>query len=76
MRKRRRSIWDDEESMKFKGGTSPPETDLPPDLFEVDEPRVEVEFLDDAHEALSKLFNKTNKRAKQLRGVRRKDAWQ
>ena len=33
-------------------------------------------FLDDAHDALSKLFSKTNKRAKQLRGVRRKDAWQ
>ena len=35
-----------------------------------------TEFLEEAHQALSKLFIKTSKRSKTLRGLRRKDAWQ
>lgn len=52
---------------------------VPPNMkasLEVSEDSMpDPDLLDDAHEALSKLFNKTNKRAKHLRGVRRKDAW-
>ena len=47
------------------------------DAFEVEELHEESgEVLDEAHEALSKLFNKSNKRSKHMRGIRRKDAWQ
>jgi hypothetical protein len=46
------------------------ENNWPVELYEED-----TEALDDAQEALSKLFNKTNKRSKQIKGVRRNDAW-
>jgi hypothetical protein len=75
--KRRRNIWDDEDPIDFTA-TPPSQPNLVADGLEPDtgiEP-VHVEFLDEAHEALSKLFNKTNKRARQMKGVRRRDAWQ
>lgn len=68
MSKRHRNLWDDE-PYEFKPDITPP-----PNLYNQDEN--EAEFLEEAHEALSKLFNKTNKRARQMKGVRRKDAWQ
>ncbi len=75
MSKRRRDIWD-ESSLEFQPVNSSSHADHMPELYDVENSIEETEFLDDAHEALSKLFNKTNKRARQMRGVRRKDAWQ
>jgi hypothetical protein len=36
---------------------------------------VTADVLEVAHEALSKLFTKSHKRERSMRGVRRKDAW-
>jgi hypothetical protein len=33
-------------------------------------------FIEEAHDAINKLFTKTQKRTQHMRGVRRKDAWQ
>ena len=73
--KRRRNFWD-EDSIDFATAKSSHYETLSenPELAET--AVNEAEFLEEAHEALSKLFNKTNKRAKQMKGVRRKDAWQ
>lgn len=72
--KRRRNLWD-EEAFEFKG-TALSHKDFDYDPFELEDALEEANFLEEAHEALSRLFNKTNKRARQMRGVRRKDAWQ
>lgn len=74
MSKRRSNLWSNE-SLEFKSisQSNPNPKVEPTTLIETEN---ESLYLDEAHEALSKLFNKTNKRAKQLRGVRRKDAWQ
>lgn len=74
MSKRHRNMWD-EEPMAFQTSLTSPDYHTP-DLYELDDVQEDVEFLEEAHEALSKLFNRTNKRARQLKGVRRKDAWQ
>jgi hypothetical protein len=34
-----------------------------------------TKYVEEAHEALSRLFTKTNKRSRQIRGMRRNDAW-
>ncbi len=72
MTKRRRNIWDDQ---AYEVSNNPRMGHMS-DLVEMDDAPVNTEFLEDAHEALSKLYNKTHKRAKQMKGVRRKDAWQ
>lgn len=74
MSKRRRTFWDDE-TFEFRGANTIP-ADLGADIAEPLLETEDTEFLEEAHEALSRLFNKTNKRAKQLKGIRRKDAWQ
>ncbi len=66
MNKRKQSIWDD----GLRQFPMEKENNWPVELYEED-----TEALDDAQEALSKLFNKTNKRSKQIKGVRRNDAW-
>jgi hypothetical protein len=71
--KRRRNFWD-EEAIDFKGAALSHQDFT--ETFEMEDTLEESEFLEEAHEALSKLFNKTNKRARQMKGVRRKDAWQ
>jgi hypothetical protein len=73
--KRRRNLWDDEPYELDVAGKL--HSELLSEEHEYDEDSAgSAEFLEDAHEALSKLFNKTNKRGKQMRGIRRKDAWQ
>ncbi len=70
MSKRRRNLWESDD-LQF---TNPPQANI---SYEPIHPIVEeTVYLDEAHEALSKLFTKANKRGKQMRGVRRKDAWQ
>lgn len=76
MSKRRRDFWNDE-TLEFQNSSAhPPNPNLKANLSETENSPNEAIYLEEAHEALSKLFNKTNKRAKQMRGVRRKDAWQ
>ncbi len=72
--KRRSKIWDDQ-TLTFRAVTAEP-ADYSGEMLMEPETQVSPEYLEDAHEALSKLLNKTNKRTKQMRGVRRKDAWQ
>lgn len=76
MSKRRRNAWDEKpfEFTKHESQNHPPvnEHDDYDETFSED---VNT-FLDDAHEALSKLMNKTNKRTKFMRGMRKTDAWQ
>jgi len=64
--KRKQSIWDD----GLRQFPMEKDNNWPVELYEED-----IEALDDAQEALSRLYNKTNKRSKQIKGVRRNDAW-
>lgn len=75
MSKRRHSVWDDD-TFEFQnnGVSHKPSVIEPSNMAEPVE--ADALYLEEAHEALSKLFNKTNKRARLMRGVRRKDAWQ
>jgi len=59
-------MWDD----GLKNFPPDKNNNWPVELYEEN-----TEALDDAQEALSKLFNKTNKRSRQIKGVRRDDAW-
>lgn len=74
MTKRRQPFWDNE-VFEFEGKTAP--APLPwQELDGAHDSEHDPVTLDEAQEALSKLYNKTNKREKHLKGVRRKDAWQ
>jgi len=71
--KRRRNFWDDETYESKANGLYQEHDEAELELVDHAE---SSEFLEEAHEALSKLFNKTTKRSKQMRGLRRNDAWQ
>lgn len=78
MSKRRRHLWDDEAAYQFTNHQQPLrqiEEDIADDTFEMEDLEHEVGYIEEAHEALSKLFTKSNKRSTHMKGVRRKDAW-
>ncbi len=76
MSKRRRSVWDKDPLKFIRETDNAPEEQ--PEVYDDEDGVYEqtTQCLEEAHEALSKLFNKSSKRGKQLRGLRRNDAWQ
>jgi hypothetical protein len=66
----RKRPWDD------KGWKFPHKEAIIADHYDEETDEEITEFIDEAQDALSKLFLKTNKRDKTLKAPRKKDAWQ
>lgn len=76
MVKRRRNWAGDSLDVYKVTGKISPKADSEVSYSDLEIESDDKQFLDDAHEALSRLYTKSSKRERQLRGVRRKDAWQ
>ncbi len=75
MSRSRKDFWGD--PIEFEGGL-PHEHDWEPVAHFIasdDEGNEPAKYLEEAHEALSKLMNKTSKRAKGPRPGKRNEAW-
>lgn len=72
MSRSRKDVWGD--PIEFEGATSLSDK-WEPYTDEVNEEVTPGKYLDEAHEALSRLVNKTSKRGKSLRASKRGEAW-
>lgn len=77
MSKRRQKAWDDDGLALYKHHESAGmrHSHLMDEDYDPVETEEVAEVLDEAHEAMSRLFQKTSKRNKEVRGLRRQDAW-
>jgi hypothetical protein len=71
-----KGIWDHIFHMDDEGDSEESEGDVPDDSLGLDETDGEgAIFLQEAHEALKRLSQKTNKRSRVLKHVRRTEGW-
>ena len=71
-----KGIWDHIFHMDDEGDSEESEGDVPDDSLGLDETDGEgAVFLQEAHEALNRLSQKTNKRSRVLKHVRRTEGW-